>query len=373
MVRNAVHTRERSAIEYHSNDEPRLIVSVRKLKNNLSYLNACTNSAIVAVVKDNGYGMGLIPYTRCLHALGVRRVAVTSFYEAAQLIQANIDVEIQMLAPLTSPAHIRALADAGVVLMIANPRQCQTLCESLADAHHIVPVQIKLDTGLGRYGFHMNQLPFLRTLPSWIRIHGTYSHFADAYYNKRRTCRQYRRFMHMVQAMRTQGLSTGMLHICASGAFLMYPSMHLDAVRLGSALIGAVPARIHTGLEPIWQVEAPIVAVHQNGSRERIGYGRGLRVRRGARLGVLPVGFTDGLEAPYKRRWVQRCRALFIQKRSNGLIMERNLRPVGKLGANHLLVDLTGSPLAQGDWVKLRINPLRLNKAMVRQYEEVDV
>jgi len=354
-----------------SGDEVRLRIDWNKLAANIAFIRKHTKSEIFAVVKDNGYGMGLLPLIKALYELGIRHAAVASFDEAKQILEAGIPVRISMLTPLTCRERIRYLTKAGVTLMVGSIRQGEALGDALAGGRECAEVQIKLDTGLGRYGFREEEITRLGFLSGKMKVVGTYTHFADPYHNRQRTLRQYQCFLRLTDILRGNGISTGMLHACASGGFLQYPEMHLDAVRLGSAIIGAVPEGFQYGLTPIWKLEAPIVRVYEGKPGDRIGYGGGVKLGTSTRWGVLPIGYSNGLTQPAPRaRWLRGMLSLVSSCASSPppLMLDPMVRPIGRIGANHLLADLTNAKYKEGDWVEIKVNPLRLSGKITREY-----
>ena len=140
------------------------------------------------------------------------------------------------------------------VLSLEYARQLQSF------AHQPVRCHIKLDTGMGRYGFLPQETAeaaaLLQALPA-LRVEGVFTHLSDAA-NAKCTALQYRRFTEGVRILQEAGIDTGLRHICASTAFLRYPEMHLDAVRLGSALLGRLSVPDTLGLERIGWLEAQV-------------------------------------------------------------------------------------------------------------------
>ena len=100
-------------------------------------------------------------------------------------------------------------------------------------------VHVKLDTGMGRFGFLPQDVTeaaaLLKSLPS-MRVEGVFTHFANTA-DEALTRRQYQQFQEGAALLERAGIETGLRHVCASSAFLRYPEMQLDAVRLGSALL----------------------------------------------------------------------------------------------------------------------------------------
>lgn len=308
----------------------RLVIDTGALTRNLEKLRHYTSARIIAVVKGGGYGLGLAPYAQWLTAQGVDMLAVSSAAEAAALRDAGITADVLMLSSTALPEEVSALLARNVILTVGSFDAAHTVSAVAAQQGVTARVHIKLDTGMGRCGFLPGDVreaaALLRFLPA-LRVEGVFTHFADAA-NRRRTARQYRRFTAGVRILRTAGIDPGLRHVCASTAFLRYPEMHLDAVRLGSAL--------------------------------------------------LPVGYTSGIgvtEEPNALRLRDRLRRVLHAGRSllhtDGLTVQINGRscPVrGVVAAAQLEADVTELPCAVGDTVRVEVRPKFVDSGILREY-----
>lgn len=204
-----------------------------------------------------------------------------------------------------------------------------------------------------------------------------FTHFADAA-NRRRTARQYRRFTAGVRILRTAGIDPGLRHVCASTAFLRYPEMHLDAVRLGSALLGRLSVPDTLGLEKVGWLETRVAELKTLPAGWPVGYTGAYRTRRETRLALLPVGYTSGIgvtEEPNALRLRDRLRRVLHAGRgllhTDGLTVQINGRscPVrGVVAAAQLEADVTALPCAVGDTVRVEVRPKFVDSGILREY-----
>lgn len=238
----------------------KLVIDTGALARNLEKLRRYTSARIIAVVKGGGYGLGLVPYARWLTAQGVDMLAVSSAAEAAALRDAGITADVLMLASTALPEEVSALLARNVILTVGSLDAARTVSAVAEEQGVTARIHIKLDTGMGRCGFLPGDVreaaALLRFLPA-LRVEGVFTHFADAA-DRKRTARQYRRFAAGVRILRTAGIDPGLRHVCASTAFLRYPELHLDAVRLGSALLGRLSVPDPLGLEKIGWLETRV-------------------------------------------------------------------------------------------------------------------
>ena len=276
---------------------PAFVVDSAALSRNIEKLRRFTAAQIIAVVKGNGYGLGLVPYARFLTAQGVALLAVSTAAEAAALRAAGITAELLMLSSTALPEEIAALLARDVILTVGSADAARAVSDAAVARGVTARVHVKLDTGMGRYGFLPQETAeaaaLLQALPA-LRVEGVFTHLSDAA-NAKCTALQYRRFTEGVRILQEAGIDTGLRHVCASTAFLRYPEMHLDAVRLGSALLGRLSVPDTLGLERIGWLEAQVTELKTLPAGWPVGYTGAYCTRRETRLALLPVGYTSGV------------------------------------------------------------------------------
>ncbi len=218
---------------------------------------------IIAVVKGNGYGLGLIPYSKVLVEQGIRYLAVSTSEEAIELKKAGIDANIILLASICNENEIKELIENDIILTIGSKGAAEAI--NRLSINKKTRVHIKIDTGFGRYGFEYYDLEDIQNVykeyPN-LQIEGTFSHFAKSYKkNDKYTKLQFERFMNVINALKANNINPGMIHICNSFGFLNYPDMHFDAARIGSALVGRVGKRNDISLKKIGIFETEICEI----------------------------------------------------------------------------------------------------------------
>lgn len=359
---------------------PTFVVDSAALSRNIEKLRCFTSAQIIAVVKGNGYGLGLVPYARWLTAQGVALLAVSTVEEAAALRDAGITAELLMLSSTALPEEIAALLARDVILTVGSADAARAVSDAAAARGVTARVHIKLDTGMGRYGFLPQETEeaaaLLQALPA-LRVEGVFTHFAEAA-DRRCTARQYRRFAAGVRILRAAGIDTGLRHVCASTAFLRYPEMHLDAVRLGSALLGRLSVPDTLGLERIGWLEAQVTELKTLPAGWPVGYTGAYCTRRETRLALLSVGYTSGVgvtEETNALRLRDRLRRVLHAGRrllrADGMtVLVNGCRcPVrGVVGATAIEADVTDVPCAVGDTVRIEVRPKFVDSAVPREY-----
>jgi alanine racemase len=226
------------------------------------------------VVKADGYGHGALDVARAALEGGARALCVATVGEALPLRTALPDVRIVVLGP-TRPEDVALSRDASLELTVHDER----LPEG-------VPVHLKLDTGMGRWG--LSELP----VPGPAVV-GLMTHFATADGDPAFLEEQFERFQ------RATSPYSGIFvrHAANSAAALARPETRLDAARCGIALYGIDPfgedAERH-GLRPALRWESHVAQVRTLAAGESTGYGREFVASETTRIGLVPVGYADG-------------------------------------------------------------------------------
>ena len=179
--------------------------NIRKIKNIVKETGRQDNHKaikLIAVVKGNGYGLGLIQYSKFLIDNGVDFLAVATVEEAIALREAKLQARILLLSSTAIKKEVELLIDNDIILTLGS-KEAVEMAKSVAKLKQKkVQAHIKIDTGFGRYGFCYNEkeqiLEALKDLEN-IQIEGTFSHFSLAFYEKNEyTEEQFKRFIDVV-------------------------------------------------------------------------------------------------------------------------------------------------------------------------------
>ena len=242
-------------------------------RNAATLLRAAGGAEVWAVVKAEGYGHGAVDVSKAALEAGASALCVATMPEALHLRAALRNARVLVMGPV-SDREIGEARVARLELVAADGRIPEGL-----------PVHVKLDTGMGRWG--------LAELPAPTRdVVGVMSHLASAESDAPFTQLQVERFREA-----TAGLDGLTRHIANSAATLRYAEARFDAVRCGIALYGISPFGADPaaeGLEPGLRWESYIALVKQLQPGESTGYGRRFVADRPTWIGVVPVGYADG-------------------------------------------------------------------------------
>ena len=261
---------------------------------------------VMAVVKADGYGHGILPVARAALAGGADRLGVAHLSEALALRAGGIDVPV--LAWLTVPgdAYEQAVA-AGVEIGVSHPRTLHDVAAAARAAGRTAGVQLKADTGLSRNGCTPQEWDALvaatarAVAQGTVELAGVFSHFACADEPEHPSVRAQREaFRAAVAAVERAGLPVPLRHMANSAATVLDDRARFDAVRPGISVFGFSPApRLVTagelGLRPAMTLLTRVAMVKRVPAGTGVSYGHTYRTPRRTTLALLPVGYGDGL------------------------------------------------------------------------------
>jgi alanine racemase len=250
----------------------------------------------MAVVKADGYGHGALPVARAALEAGAWGLAVSTLEEAAEL-KGLVEGERLLLMGGLAPSEAGAAAALGCALGCSSPELAEALAEA---ARAPLPVHLKIDSGMGRFGCPPEKAPELARFIAGarnLRLAGTWTHFHSAESDEAATRRQFETFS---QALAALGVDPGIRHACNSAAALRYPEMALDAVRAGIALYGCEAPE----MRPVLSLRALVTHVKEVPAGASVGYGATWRAERPSRIASVSIGYADGVfRARSNRGW----------------------------------------------------------------------
>jgi alanine racemase len=242
-------------------------------RNARTLLRALEGGELWAVVKANGYGHGAADVAGAALGAGATALCVATVPEALALRHEFPGVRILVMGP-ASNREIAYARDAGLELVVSS--------DEIPEG---VPVHVKLDTGMGRWG--LSELP----TPT-AEVVGLMTHLATADSDADFARRQVERFR-----AATEAYAHLTRHVANSAAALRLPEARFDAARCGIALYGLSPFGTDAagdGLEPALTWTSHLAAVKRLAPGESTGYGRRFVAERETWVGIVPVGYADG-------------------------------------------------------------------------------
>lgn len=336
---------------------------------------------IIAVVKGNAYGLGIVEFTNFLIDNGINFFAVSTIEEALKLRKAGIKQDILMLSTTAVKEDVKKLIDNDVIISIGSKEDIDVTEEIARETKRKIRVHVKIDTGFGRYGFIYSDeeamVEALKKLEN-IEIEGTFSHFSVSFYDDKYTKIQFDRFVKVIEALKMNDIHTGMLHICNSSAFIKFPNMHLNAVRVGSAFLGRTAFKNSLGLKPIAHLETEVSEIKELPKGFNIGYSNTYTTNKNTKIALIPAGYMDGIlletgrdmfRLVDKLRYIVRDIKDFFKNQAIYVkIGENRCKVLGRIGTYHVVCDITDKNVSVGDKVIFPINPKYMDSSIRREY-----
>jgi len=295
---------------------------------------------VLAVIKANGYGHGIVAAAQAL--AGADAFAVARLEEALALRQAGITARVVLLGGVQDAAALASAATHGLEPFVHHDAQIALLEQWRGT--QAFRVWLKIDSGMGRLGFRLADVPAAAArLAACRAVAGPpllVTHLAEAEVRGNpHTRAQLERF-----AAATRGLA-GERSIANSAGLVAWPEARADWVRPGIMLYGISPFPESTGselgLRPVMSFETRVIAVKDLAAGDRVGYGGTWTARAAARIAIAEAGYGDGYP-----RTVANGTPVQVNGRSGAL--------AGRVSMDMLAIDVTGHPaVAPGDPVRL--------------------
>lgn len=286
---------------------------------------------VLAVVKNNGYGLGVVQMARALAAHpAIAGFAVVKLHEAVMLRDAGITRPVLLMAPFDAD-DLREMVARDIMPMVYTPVG-DLLQREAARAGRPLRLHVCVDTGIGRVGVpHAAAAPLVRDLAArpGLVIDGTMMTFTEDYDFDRE---QRRRFVALTTELAQAGVSPGRRHAASSYTLFQHDDAMFDMVRPGMALVGLYPDQKFRGssklaLEPAVAFRVRVAYVKRLAAGASAGYERAFIAKRDTWVATLPVGHADG--------W-PRAAAKGARVRIGG----RHYPIVASVSASHTIVDL---------------------------------
>jgi alanine racemase len=327
------------------------IVDLAAIARNIGRLRSRTGKEVMAVVKADGFGHGMVESARAALDAGATWLGVATVDEALALRSAG--VEAPVLCWLADPwTRLEQAVAAGVTISCANVDTLAAVTDAARATGRRALVHLELDTGMSRGGAHVSTWDELCGAAATaegagdIRVTGVWSHLAlAADPDPLSTESQRLAFESGVARARELGLAPEQLHLANSAAALEHDSTWFDVVRCGASVYGIETVRGRThGLEPAMRVVSRVAQLRRVVSGTGVSYNHAFVTDAETTLALVPVGYGDGVPRGLSH---------------GGSVVIGGLRHpiVGAISMDQLVVDVGDAPVSLGDEVVLLGTP----------------
>ncbi|MCP4114509.1 MAG: alanine racemase [Desulfobacteraceae bacterium] len=305
-------------------------------------------TAVMAVVKADGYGHGAVRVAETALANGADSLAVARFHEALELREAGIAAPILILG-YTRDEELDQLMALDFTFTVFDLETAQMLSEKAVARGETIKAHLKIDTGMGRLGI----LPDSRRRDSAVKgeavsevatiaglkglkLEGIYTHFASAdSRDKAYADYQYKVFTDFIGELKARGMEFPLVHCANSAAVIAIPRSHLNMVRIGITMYGLAPSEEvkidHLGLKPAMEIHSIVTSVKKVPKAFKVGYGMTYVTGAETEIAAVPVGYADG----YSRQ---------LSSRGSMLVRGKRAPIAGKICMDQTLIDVGHIP-----------------------------
>ena len=322
----------------------RLEIDLGRVKENLNFYrsNVDKRVKILAMVKAQSYGGGILEMARFLTQQGVDYFGVAYADEGISLVNGGISKPIMVMNP--EPASYDTIIEHQLEPSIYSLHHLNEFIHQLiVKGRSRFPIHVKIETGMNRLGFNQNQLDeLLATLKSQpeVIVKSVFSHFsvADDPSEIDYTKQQIDRFIAATNHLEKELGYTFMRHLANSNGTLYFPDAHFDMVRLGIGMFGLIEKEVKKGrLQNALKLTSQLSQIRLVQPGESVGYGRKFKAKELTRVGIIPVGYGDGFRRSLGNgKW-------------NVMIDGKAFPLIGNVCMDSIMVDLTGSEINVGD------------------------
>ncbi len=316
----------------------KVLIDLRAIAHNLGVVKRLARGArIIAVVKSDAYGHGMVEVARILAQRGVWGLGLAELGEVERLKKEGIGGHKLLMAGVPWGEERDAVA-LGAHIAVYDTAQLTRLDAAARALGSAAYVHVKVETGMGRLGFWPEEaFSLLRSRNRWpnVRFAGLFTHLSSADDPEDPlNVDQIDRITGLVKRLRGAGVPIPMVHVANSAALFHFPQAVFQGVRPGIALYGGVPfsnANEKDVLVPAMQLTVKVISVKRLPPGHPVGYSHTYTTDTERMVAVLPIGYDDG----YLRS---------LSNRAQVLIHGRRCPVIGNICMRATMVDVTGLP-----------------------------
>ncbi len=313
-------------------------IDLKAIQHNIrSIKNRAAGAKIMAVVKANAYGHGMLEVTRVCLQEGIDFLGVSNLDEALALREAGVDVPVMVLGYIPGQ-YAEVAVEKNIRVTVFDWKLADALSQAAVKLDKKAYLHVKVDTGMGRIGFlpeagSLDIISRIAALPM-VCLEGIFTHFvsADAG-DKSFTYRQLELFAGIVSSLERQGIFIPLKHCANSAALMEVPESLLNMVRAGIVIYGLYPSpevkREKLDIIPAMTLKSRVSFVKTLDAGATVSYGRTYRCTRRTRVATVPIGYADG----YSR---------LLSNRAWAVIKGKRVPLIGVVCMDQCMFDVTG-------------------------------
>ncbi|MCK4859272.1 MAG: alanine racemase [Candidatus Omnitrophica bacterium] len=278
-----------------------LEIDLSALRYNLRQIKRGLNgkAGILAVVKDNAYGHGIIRISQALVEEKIDYLGISDVSEGRELRAVGINSPILNLGLISQKEEVEEVVNLNISQTVCTKRISCLLDKEAKKRNKRIKVHLKIDTGMGRLGAFVSEATELTEHICKLKnmeLEGIFTHFPDAA-DKKFTLSQIKGFNAFLQKLTKQGINFTYQHSANSLAFLGLSKSWFNLIRSGLILYGVYPQaslRKKIELKPVLSWKTKVAYIKDIPKGWSVGYGRTYTAQRKERIAILPVGYGDG-------------------------------------------------------------------------------
>lgn len=325
-------------------------INIDSLKQNYKNIKKLLkeDTKICGVVKANAYGHGSVQIAKTLVSEGVDYLAIATLEEGIELRNNDIEVPILCLGYIQENCFDLAVEN-DIDITIYKNESAQSLNKVSEQKNKKARVHIKLDTGMSRLGFPINDetVDSIERICGYsnLNVVGIYSHFAMAdETDKTFTNMQFDKYKYITNKLENRGIKIPIKHICNSAGIMDCPDYHLNMVRSGIILYGHYPSddvmKGTLDLKPVMTLKTTVSNIKTVDSNTGISYGQKYRTKSLSQIATVPIGYADGFTR-------------MLNQNANMKVKDKLVPVVGRICMDQCMIKVDGLDIRIGDEVKI--------------------
>jgi len=311
-----------------------ILIDLSHLRNNVLQIRqiAGEDKHIIAMVKSNAYGHGLIPVSTKLNEMGVQSFGVFTVKEGVDLRSAGISGQILIFGPI-HPSLYAHLLHFNLTPVIGCIDEANSIMDFFQDEP--VVIHLKVDTGMSRIGFlpesAIQILELIRKNRPNIHIDGICTHFSDSSSPDRKfTDLQATRFQETLHTLEKKGFCFNYIHAANSGAILQYPEYLFNAIRPGILLYGVDMLDKYPAFNPVLSLYSHVSMIKWIPKNSFVSYNRTFQTKKDTKIAIIPIGYADGY--------------MYDFSNTGNVLIHNDYYPIiGTVCMNQFVIDITDS------------------------------